>query len=89
MPTSRARHTITETDTVAHALDEAQRRWPEDRDARSRLLARLVEEGRRALAEQRAAEADNRREAIRRTRGALSGCYPDGYLESLRHDWPA
>lgn len=51
-------------------------------------MARLVEEGRRALAEQRGAEAVDGREAIRCTRGVLSGSYPDGHLESLRDDWP-
>jgi hypothetical protein len=49
MPTTRPRHLITETDQVAKALDDAARRWPEDRHSRARLLLHLVEEGHRAL----------------------------------------
>ncbi len=88
MPTSRPRHTLTETDEVAGALDDAARRWPEDRSARGKLLMRLVREGHRAIAGEREAEARRRREAVRRTEGALTGSYPEGYLEQLRDDWP-
>ena len=89
MPTTKPRHLITETEQVAAALEEAERRWPEDSESRSRLLVHLIEEGHRALR----AQADKRREqrlaAIRRTSGALSGSYGPEYLERLREDWPA
>lgn len=88
MPTDRPRHTVTETDELARALDDAAQRWPEDRGARSRLLLRLVKEGHQAI---RAAGDDataRRREAVRRTSGALTGAYPEGYLAELRDDWP-
>ncbi len=88
MPTTRHRYTITETDEVARALDEAGRRWPEERDAPGRLLLHLVEEGGRALRRQRDDLTAARREAVRRTSGALTGVYPPDYLEQLREDWP-
>jgi len=89
VPTSRRRHTLTETDEVTRALDDAARRWPEERAARGKLLMRLVREGHRAIAGERDAEVSQRRHAVRRTEGALTGTYPEGYLERLRDDWPA
>lgn len=89
MPTTRPRHTLTETDEVARALDDAARRWPEDAGARGRLLLRLVEAGHEAVTEGDKADIERRREAIRRTSGALTGAYPAGYLDDLRGDWPA
>ncbi len=89
MPTARRRHTLTETDDVAEALDNAARRWPADRNARTKLLSRLIVEGDRAVRGAQEADTAGRREAVERTRGALTGTYPDGYLEDLRADWPA
>lgn len=88
MPTTRPRHLITETDQVASALDDAARRWPEDRESRSKLLLHLVEEGHRAVV----GEADSRRQArlaaISQTSGSLADVYDADYLERLREDWP-
>jgi hypothetical protein len=88
MPTARPRLTITETDDVAAALDAAAARWPEVRSRRE-LLLRLVEQGREAIDRERDDATARRREAIRRTSGALTGAYERGYLERLRGDWPA
>jgi len=88
MPTTRIRHTITETEEVSRALDEAARRWPEDRAARSRLLLRLVAEGYHALIEERDERAARWRAAVQRTSGSLTGAYPDDYLDRLRDEWP-
>ncbi len=88
MPTSRPRHTITETDDIARALDDAARRWPADSAARGRLLVALAKEGHRAIADEHGAQLVRRQGAIEATSGALTGCYPDGYLEELRRDWP-
>ena len=89
MPTSRPRHTITETDEVARALDDAAEHWPEQRSARAKLLLELLRAGHRAISAERGREADRRRAGIRRTSGALTGAYPDDYLSRLRDDWPA
>jgi len=89
MPTTRPRHLITETDPVAKALDDAAKRWPEDRDSRAKLLLHLVEEGHQALVQKAAQHREARLAAIRRTSGVLSGAYEPGYLEQLREDWPA
>lgn len=89
MPTTRPRHLITETDQVAQALDDAARRWPEDRHSRAKLLLHLVEEGHQALLDEAAERRDARLAAIHRTSGALTGAYEAGYLEQLREDWPA
>lgn len=88
MPTTRPRHTLTETDELAAALDEAARRWPEDADSRSRLLLRLIEAGQQALDEERKRRRRRRLAAVERTAGALTGVYPSGYLEQLRGEWP-
>lgn len=87
MPTARPRHTITETDEVARALRDAARRWPADRERPSKLLLDLVHEGHRAISAEADRSAADRREAIERTAGALTGSYPPGYLEQLRRDW--
>lgn len=88
MPTSRPRHTITESDDVTRALADAARRWPEDRDHRTKLLLHLLAEGHRSIAHRGDSEAADRREAVQQTKGALTGCYPAGYLKRLRDDWP-
>lgn len=88
MPTTRPRLTITETDELADTLDAAAARWPEIHSRRE-LLLRLVEQGREVLDRERVEETARRRDAVRRTSGALSGAYDAGYLERLRDDWPA
>jgi hypothetical protein len=89
MPTTRPRHLITETDRVARALDDAAKRWPEDRGSRAKLLLHLLDEGHRALVNEGARRREAHVAAIHRTSGALTGTYDAGYLEQLREDWPA
>lgn len=80
---------ITESEQVAQALDDAAKRWPADRDNRSRLLLRLLEEGHRTVLDQRAHDVATQRDAVARTSGALTGVFGDDYLAVLRADWPA
>lgn len=89
MPTTRPRHLITETEQVAQALDDAAKRWPAERENRARLLLHLLEEGHRAVLGQQERSLRERREAVARTSGALTGLYGAGYLGELREDWPA
>jgi hypothetical protein len=89
MPTARRRHMITESERVARALDDAAQRWPTDRGNRSKLLLRLVEEGHRAVLDQRARDVVTQREAVCRTSGALTGVFGGGYVTAFREDRPA
>ena len=85
MPTTRARHFVTETDDLADALDEAERRWPGL--SRLQLLVRLALEGHHAA--QRAHDDRRRRlEAVRHHSGSLTGAYGPGYLKNLGEEWP-
>lgn len=86
MPTTRPRHTITETDAVAEALADAAKRWPDERPGG--LLLRLVAEGHRAIRVADRHAADRRKAALERTSGALTGVYEPGELDELRRDWP-
>jgi len=79
---------ITETEDVAKALDDAAKRWPEDRTDRKKLLLRLVREGHQAALVEQERQIAERREAVTRTSGALTGAYGDNYLAELREDWP-
>lgn len=88
VPTTRRRHVITETDEVGRALDDAAKRWPEDRHSRSKLLLRLVAAGHRVVVGQDEERLAARREAVTRTSGALTGLYGQDYLQRLREDWP-
>lgn len=86
MPTTRPRYQVTETPDVAHALDLAARRWPNE--PRSKLLLRLVQAGSDALLEGRTEEARHRRAAIDATSGKYGEAFSDNYLEELHRDWP-
>lgn len=89
VPTNRPRHTLTETDELAAALDAAARQWPEDAASRSKLLLRLVEAGQHAIAEDDERERARRRAVVERTHGQFRGVYGPGYLKRLRDEWPA
>jgi len=89
MPTTRARHTVTETDDLAQALRDAAERWPDHRGRPTKLLLDLVQEGHRAIVADQERRIAERRVTIERTAGALTGVYPPNYLNELRDDWPA
>lgn len=89
VPTTRPRHVITETEPVARALADAARRWPEDAQSKSRLIAHLIDEGHRTLTGQAEQASKARQDAIDEAAGALTGCYEPGYLDRLRGEWPA
>jgi hypothetical protein len=79
---------ITETPDVERALNRAAELWPEDRDNRSKLLHRMLQEGHRSIDNQHEAALAERRAAIESTSGALTGVYSENYLAELREDWP-
>jgi hypothetical protein len=91
MPTVRKRYAVTETDHVAEALDAAARRWPADRDNRSKLLLHLIDEGYSVITHSEESEAverlARRRVVVERTAGKW-GPYPKDYLKELHEEWP-
>lgn len=87
MPTTRARHQVTETPAVARALDRAAKRWPGE--PRSRLLLRLVDVGSDALAQDQQVDIEAHRAAVTGSSGAYADAFPAAYLAELRQDWPA
>ena len=86
MPTTRPRHFVTETDDLADALDEAERRWPGL--SRSQLLVRLALEGHHAAQQAHDDRRRRRLEAVRQHSGSLTGAYGPDYLKKLREEWP-
>ena len=87
MPTARPRYQVTETESVARALDRAARRWPGE--SRSKLILRLVDAGAAAL-DSEDSQAENRfRDAIMASSGKYAEAFGPDYLTDLRRDWPA
>lgn len=84
MPTTRPRHTLTETEALADVLDRAAVRFPEAAANRAELLRRVALDWARQEAEAGAA----RRAAILDVRGRFSGVYDRDEQESLDDDWP-
>ena len=86
VPTTRARHFVTETDDLAAALDAATLRWPGL--SRPQLLVRLALEGDRAARISYAGRRRRRLAAVQRHSGVLTGAYGPDYLHKLREEWP-
>jgi hypothetical protein len=84
MPTLKPRHAITETDSVAHALAVARRRWPGQ--PATKLLTHLIEVGASAVEREEAADRDEHRRAVEALT-TLADHYPDGYLDDVRSGW--
>lgn len=88
MPTTRPRHTITETEDLARALDAAARIWPEIRDDRTLLLRRVLARGLEAVELDDETRRVRRLAAIRAGAGSMTGIYPPGEADRLRNEWP-
>lgn len=86
MPTARPRYQVTETDEVARALDEAERRWPGE--PRSRLLVRLITDNGRSVGEMNEKESSARLRALDELAGSFPGLSRPGWREELRSEWP-
>lgn len=87
MPTTRPRYQVTETPTLARALDRAARRWPGE--PRSKLLLRLLAAGGHALEQDEDTARDAHRKAVLGSSGKYAEAFASGYLAELRADWPA
>jgi hypothetical protein len=86
MPTTRPRYQVTETATVARALDRAAMRWPGE--PRSKLLIRLVEAGAHTLEHDEHVESSAHRSAVLASAGRYDKAFGPNYLSDLRGDWP-
>jgi hypothetical protein len=87
MPTTRPRYQVTETPEVAHALDLAAKRWPDE--PRSKLLLRLVDVGSGTLERDQHAEDDLHHTAVTASSGRYPEAFEPDYLKELRADWQA
>ena len=87
MPTTRPRHTLTETDELHEILERGRRLWPHDAENPRALLLHLVREG-IAHAEAREPSPEDRLAAIDALEQSKPTWYPDGYLDDVRGGWP-
>jgi hypothetical protein len=91
MPTSRPRHTLTETDELRDVLDRAQALFPEAR-SRKALLEQLVKLGDAELRRRQREEQEERarvRERLEYLADASTGIRPGidfDALERIRHE---
>ncbi len=83
MPTTRPRHTLTETDEIAAALNDAAVAWPELRGDRGALLRKLVEAGRNSVH-----KGGGVRALLAEASGAATGAYPRNARAELLAEWP-
>ena len=83
MPTMRPRHTLTETDEIADALDDAALAWPELRGDRGALLRKLLEAGRASVHVDGGVHA-----LLAEAAGAATGAYPRDARATLLAEWP-
>lgn len=86
MPTKHPRTYITHTPQVAHALDVARTRWP-DEDRESALILHLLDEGAKAVEQSEGYAQEQRSARIRAIAGKHSDLYGKGYLEEVREGW--
>ena len=82
MPTTRARHVITETPEIAAALDRAQVQFPEA--SRADTLRRLVLVGADAVD----AQSAGRHDLAERHSGHFAGVFPHDARQALLEEWP-
>ena len=87
MPTTHPRIQVTVTDELRQALAAARTQWPTLPE--SQLLAALACRGAGTLAAEAGARPAARAAALEQARADLAGCYPPGYLDDLRAEWPA
>jgi len=91
MPTTRPRHTLTETDDLRDVLDRARRRFPEARSRKALLEAviRLGDEELRRLERLEEAQDAHERERLERLIALSTGTRAGidfSILERVRHD---
>ena len=83
MPTLRSRHTLTETEDLARALDDAALAWPELSGDRGALLRKLIEVGHASVHVDGGVHG-----RISGAAGAATGAYPRDARATLLAEWP-
>jgi hypothetical protein len=83
VPTTRARHLLTETDDLAAAIDAAAERYPGE--TRAGVLRHLALAGAEALTQQQ----QRHRDVVHAHAAGFPGLYGPGYLDDLRDEWPS
>jgi hypothetical protein len=83
MPTTRPRYTLTETDEIAKALDDAAMAWPALRGDRGALLRKLVQAGQASVHTGGGVKA-----LVSDAAGAATGAYPRDARATLLAEWP-
>jgi hypothetical protein len=83
VPTTRARHLLTETDDLAAAIDAASPLYPGE--SRAGVLRHLALAGAEALAEGRR----QHREIVHARAAGFPGLYRPNSRDELRDEWPA
>ena len=79
---------ITESEDLEQALQFAAIAWPSEKDHKSILIKRLIEEGARALEGRISQTSKARLEAIDAVAGKYDDVWPDDWLEQARSEWP-
>ncbi|MFV0373443.1 hypothetical protein [Microbacterium sp.] len=88
MPTMRPRHTLTETDDLARALDTAAQLWPECSGDRGALLRRMVAVGAGQVEASAAEQVARRHRALDALAGSVDSGGDPGHRDRLRDEWP-
>jgi len=83
MPTTRPRHTLTETEDIVSTLEDAALTCPELRGDRGALLRKLVEAGHASVHVDAGVHA-----LVSGAAGAATGAYPRDARASLLAEWP-
>lgn len=87
MPTTLARIQVSVTPDLSRALAAARATWPGMPE--SKLVATLACRGAATLPGAGESRSEARAAALNWGVTELAGCYPAGYLEDLRQEWPA
>lgn len=77
---------ITESDDLAHALNEAALLWPELKDERAELLRQIIQKGMAEIHKTAQTQRAHRAAAIMAISGSLD--WPSNWREQQLTEWP-
>lgn len=79
---------ITESDELAHALEDAGRLWPEIRGQRTALLKKIISAGIQSVESESEQLKSARLAALDKYSGAFTGLWPQGWHQNMVAEWP-